>query len=260
MKKLFLFSLLLVAALVVNAQENKPTTEIRAQKNVDRLTKQLDLTQDQQTQLFDLLVARQNDRKLRTTNRQELNKEAKDQLRAERKAAEENFNTEVARILTPAQNEKYQKIAQTRRAKGSRKMGKAPNGKKGAGKLNKKTPNKKGAVGKGKPNRKPNNSKVKGTYEERAQKRVDRYTEQLGLNETQQQQVYDLLMSIAPAVGKSDFKNMTKEEQKAVRAERQKNRENSDAAFEQILTPEQLETYKGMSKRRGGGKKKGKKK
>lgn len=256
MKKLILFSLLMVATLFVHAQRGGANLEARVQKQVDRLTEQLNLSGDQQTQIYDLFMERQQNRKAGGERNRDLSQEQRAALKAERETAKVAFDNQVATILTPAQFETFQNLPTAGKGKGqnAKKGGKGKGKNVGQGKRGQAN---KGQANKGQ-GKKNGANRQKATPEERAQKQTDRLTEQLGLDANQQTAVYDLIASRAATNQKgADLKSLSKEERTALRANKKEEKAAYEAQLANILTPAQLETYQNLPKEKKG--KKGKK-
>ena len=114
---------MLLSVLFVNAQRNQGTPEEMAQNRVDRMTKQLDLTEDQQSQMYDLVLSQfQNRNANGKANFSQMTQEEKDAFRAERKANQEAFSNGLSEILTADQMAKYKGGSQSKK-KGSRGKG-----------------------------------------------------------------------------------------------------------------------------------------
>jgi len=239
MKKLILLSFLLVATILVHAQRGGGTPEARAQKQVDRLTEQLNLSADQQTQMYQLFIDRQQNRKAGGKRGQDISQEQREAMKVERKAAKAAFDNNVAAILTPAQLETFQNLPKEGRGQG--KKGQAQKGEEG-----KRGQGKKGKSKKFKGNR---NS---ATPAERAQKQTDRLTEELALDVNQQAAVYDLILNRATAnEGGRNWKKLSKEERKALRGTKQQDKATYESQLANILTPAQFEAYQNMPKKKG---------
>ena len=249
MKKLILLSFLLAATLIVNAQRGEGVTEARTQKHVEHLTEQLNLSEGQQAQLYDLFIARHQNRKTGGKKMRKLDQAEREAVKAERKAAKAEFDNQLASILTPAQLETFNNLPKGRRGEVGPKAGKGKRGKGKKGKAQK---------GKGKKN-KANRSKA--TPEERAQKQTDRLTEKLALDANQQEAVYDLILNRATNNQKgTDWKALSKEERAALKGSKKKDKEAYEAELANILTPAQFETYQNLPKTKKGKKgKRGKK-
>lgn len=246
MKKLILLSFLLVATLLVHAQRGGGNPEARAQRQVDRLTEQLNLSADQQTQMYQLFFDRQQNRTADGKKMKDLNQEERAVIREERKAAKVAFDNQVATILTPAQFETYQNAPKGQRGQ------KGPKGEKGQKATRGQGKNAKGEKGQGKINK---GARQKATPAERAQRQTDRLTEQLGLDANQQAAVYDLIVNRAATNQKgADWKSLSPEARTALKESKKKDKQAYNAQLAEILTPAQLETYKN-SVQKGKGKK-----
>ena len=84
------------------------TPEDRAKTQTASLTESLKLSEDQQKQVYTMQLDR-------AKKMQEM-RAAGDMDREKMRASTENFNKELAKVLTPEQQEKYTKIMEERRA------------------------------------------------------------------------------------------------------------------------------------------------
>jgi len=240
MKKLLLLSIMLFSVLFANAQNQKATPEEMAQKRVNKLTEQLNLSSSQQTDIYDLYLNQILNRKAKGKKHSTMTKEDRMAFKADRKAAIADFENEMAVILSPEQLETYKSL---KTQKNRRNKGKIRN-----------TKGKKGKVHK---------SKVKSNKspEERAQKKVDKLTEKLALNASQQERVYTLLLNRTTKVKGQNKKELSKEERAILKENRKQDKANFDAEMANILSPEQLDIYENMKAENKGKKKsKGKRK
>jgi len=246
MKKLILLSIMLLSVLFVNAQRNQGNAEEMAQKRVDRLTKQLDLTTDQQGQMYELVLNQfQNRRGKGKGEYAKMTKEEKTAFRAERNAAKTQYNNRIAEILTDEQMTKYRGNGQQR----SKKIGK--------GKTDRpvKTDRSNRPAKANKTNRGGNKAKTnkpKKSSEERIQKKVDKMTEELGLSARQQDQLIDLYSSRGSKVKGQSRKELSKEERQAMKENRKQSKADFDSALAEILTPEQLAQHEASKSERKG--------
>lgn len=237
MKKLMLLSLLLLTTIFVNAQRGQRgggNPEARVEKQVERLTTELDLSTEQQTQLKAIFIEQHQNRKAGGKKMQDLSQAEKEAMKAERKAAKAATDAKIAAVLTPTQLATFQNMAKERKGR-------------------------RGAKGEAKGKRRGNKEKV--TPEVRAQKRTDKLTEQLGLDANQQTAIYNLFLNQPSKPKKGNRKELSAEEKEVLKADRKENKAAFNAALAQILTPAQLETFQNLSKEKKGKKKgKGKKK
>lgn len=235
MKKIMLLSFLLVAALFVNAQSDKGNSAVKAEKKATKLADQLGLSVDQQAALQTIFAEQQENRKLSRKEMRNLSTEERAAIKEERKGAKAAFDERIATVLTPEQYEAYQNLPKKGRGKGGANKGKGKG--KGKGGANKEK-------GKGKSGANKGKGKSKKSPEERAQKRVDSMTEKLNLSEDQQAQIYTLLVEQAAPNGQvPNWKDLSKEEKEAYRAQRKADKEAYKIALTEILTPAQLATY-----------------
>lgn len=248
MKKLILLSFLLVATLLVHAQRGGGNPEARAQKQVDRLTESLNLSADQQAQMHQLFIDRQQNRKAGGKKMKDISQEERAALRADRQAAKAAFDNQVAAILTPAQLETYQNLPKKGRGQGE----KAGKGKRGQGQNAGQGKRGQASKGKGKKNKA---NRQNATPAERAQRQTDRLTEALGLDANQQAAVYDLIATRAANNQKgADWKSLSKEERKALKGTKKADKAAYEAQLANILTPAQFEAYQNMPKKKSGKK------
>lgn len=96
-------------------QDSNATPEQRAENQTKMMTESLKLTDDQQKQVYTLALARVN-------KMQEL-RAAGTQDRTQMRASMETFNTEINKILTPEQQEKYKADQAERRGNGGGRGG-----------------------------------------------------------------------------------------------------------------------------------------
>ena len=89
-------------------QDSNATPEDRAKTQTATLTENLKLSEDQQKQVYDLNLAR-------AKKMQEM-RNSQNQDRSQMRESMENFNKDLAKVLTPEQQEKYTKMMEERRA------------------------------------------------------------------------------------------------------------------------------------------------
>ncbi|MFK7809008.1 MAG: hypothetical protein AB8F74_14490 [Saprospiraceae bacterium] len=236
MKNLIVFSLMMFASVFAFAQRGG-NAEARIQKKVDRLTTQLNLSEEQQAEVTTLMTKQQESRMAKGKRRQDMTEEQKATFKAERKADRVAFDEGMKAILTADQQELYagmkDKSEGKMKAKGKGKKGKAMK------KSQRKSP------------------------EQRAEKKVAKLTEDLNLSPAQQEQMTALMLS-RDKVKKPSKKGseLTTEERDAIKAERKAEKAAYKTKFESILTSEQLATYeklKGERKEDKKDKKRGRK-
>ena len=228
-----LFCLILVFGMVVTGFAQKEAVPYKGDKSemaVQRMTKELNLTTDQQDKIRALYQQKMQDRA-----------EQKEDTKMDRKAVRTSYEAELAAILTPEQMAKRTELKETRRANIRSSQAK------------KKVRRKQHAKGK---------SQLGGMtpemIEERAQKSTDKLHRQVNLTEAQQASVkqsyldfFQKNQAIArdeaskPEARKEQFKSLKKSHKEDIQA---------------ILTPEQVEAKKAhkMTKKKKG--KKGKRK
>ncbi|MGJ8745778.1 Spy/CpxP family protein refolding chaperone [Polaribacter sp.] len=131
----------LVFAFTVTAQAQKKGGKMSADKMVKKMTKELDLTADQQTKLLPIFEAQLADRKAMNETRKAAkgagtkpSKEERVKMKKERDAAETEMNTKLASILTEEQMTTYNTLKKEQKGKGK---GKEKGKGKGKGKKNK---------------------------------------------------------------------------------------------------------------------------
>jgi Spy/CpxP family protein refolding chaperone len=109
MKRTFFALLLAFVSMTAFAQrpDANMTVEQRAENQTKTLTENLKLSEDQQKQVHALSLAR-------AQKMQEL-RDSQTQDRSQMRASMETFNTELAKILTVEQQEKYKTMLEDRR-------------------------------------------------------------------------------------------------------------------------------------------------
>jgi Spy/CpxP family protein refolding chaperone len=111
MKKILFVFLLTFATVTAFAQRQggggNMTAEQRAENQTKTLTENLNLSEDQKKQVYNLSLAR-------AQKMQEF-REKSNGDRSEMRASMETFNTEIAKILTVEQQEKYKTMLEDRR-------------------------------------------------------------------------------------------------------------------------------------------------
>ncbi len=108
MKKSLLAILLAFVSFTTFAQRGgNMTAEQRAENQTKSLTENLKLSDDQQKKVYDLSL-------VRAKKMQEL-RDAQNMDREQMRASMETFNTELAKILTVEQQEKYKTMLEDRR-------------------------------------------------------------------------------------------------------------------------------------------------
>ena len=256
MKKLILLSFLLVATLLVHAQRGGGNIEAKIQKQVDRMTEQLNLSPEQQTQIYQLYIDRQENRKAGGKRGRDLSQAEREVLKTERAAAKTAFDNNIAAVLTPAQYETFQNLPKGQGQKAGK--GKGGQGQRGIGekgKVKKDQAQNIKNVNKGKAQNKRGNIQ-KFTPEQRAQRQADRLNTQLNLDDNQRAAVYDLYLNKGTVAKRADWKSLSKEERTALREKRKNDKADFEASMVNILSPAQYETYQGLAKK--GKKSKGK--
>jgi len=116
MKKTMLAMLMALFSIAAFAQrqDSDMTPEKRAENQTKQMTEKLNLSEDQQKQVYNLTLARaQKVKELR---------EAQTVDREQMRALMETYNNEVAKILTVEQQEKYKTMLEDRRG-GDRRGG-----------------------------------------------------------------------------------------------------------------------------------------
>ncbi|MCF0060770.1 DUF4890 domain-containing protein [Dyadobacter chenwenxiniae] len=112
MKKTMLAMLMALFSITAFAQrqDSDMTPEKRAENQTKQMTEKLNLSEDQQKQIYNLSLARaQKVKELR---------EAQTIDREQMRASMETFNNEVAKLLTVEQQEKYKTMLEDRRGNG----------------------------------------------------------------------------------------------------------------------------------------------
>ncbi|MCE7069990.1 DUF4890 domain-containing protein [Dyadobacter sp. CY327] len=116
MKKTMLAMLMALFSIAAFAQrqDSDMTPEKRAENQTKQMTEKLNLSEDQQKQVYNLTLAR-------TQKMKEL-RDAQTADREQMRASMETYNNEVAKILTVEQQEKYKTMLDDRRG-GDRRGG-----------------------------------------------------------------------------------------------------------------------------------------
>lgn len=99
-------------ATFAQRQDSETTPEQRAENQTKTMTERLDLSDEQQKQVYALNLAR-------VQKMQEM-RESQTRDRSQMRASMETFNTEIAKILTVEQQEKYKTMLEDRRNNGGR--------------------------------------------------------------------------------------------------------------------------------------------
>ena len=121
--------IILIFAFTFTAQAQKRGGKPSAEKMLTKMTKDLNLTEAQQSKIKPLLDAQIADRKAMNEKRkaskdsgQKPSKEERTQLREDRMKKEAAFNKEMASILNKEQLVKFEEIAQERKERGKDRM------------------------------------------------------------------------------------------------------------------------------------------
>jgi len=206
--------------------------EAYAEKQTQRLTEKLSLTEDQTAKVASINL--EHAKKLQAAKAANTDKEAG---RATFKALRTEKHTAIKAVLTPEQVTKMEEKREGRgrgKGKGARKGGKGKHWKGGEGKAH--------------------------NSEERAAKRTQHLTEKLSLTEEQAAKVTAINLEYAEFRKAAKANATDRETGKATMKELRTKQQN---AIKAILTTEQLATYESMKKewkgKRGGRKGKGKK-
>ncbi|MCF2488549.1 DUF4890 domain-containing protein [Dyadobacter sp. CY347] len=101
-------------AAFAQRQDSDVTPEKRAENQTKQMTEKLNLSEDQQKQIYNLTLAR-------TQKMKEL-RDAQTNDREQMRASMETYNNEVAKLLTVEQQEKYKTMLEDRRG-GDRRGG-----------------------------------------------------------------------------------------------------------------------------------------
>ncbi|MCF2492312.1 MULTISPECIES: DUF4890 domain-containing protein [Dyadobacter] len=117
MKKTMLAMLMALFSIAAFAQrqDSDMTPEKRAENQTKQMTEKLNLSEDQQKQVYNLTLAR-------TQKMKEL-RDAQTADREQMRASMETYNNEVAKILTVEQQEKYKTMLEDRRGGADRRGG-----------------------------------------------------------------------------------------------------------------------------------------
>jgi len=118
MKRGIIAILMVFASMTAFAQRDmvKMTPEARAENQTRALTKNLNLTEEQQKQIYTLNLTR--------AQKMEEMRNSRDADRSKMKDSMEGYNKELSKVLTPEQQEKYKTTMEERRKNGG--MGRGP--------------------------------------------------------------------------------------------------------------------------------------
>ena len=118
MKKGIIAIMLAFASIPAFAQRDnaKMTAEARAENQTKSLTESLKLTEEQQKQVYALNLSR--------AQKMDEMRNSQDADRSKMRESMEAFNTELQKVLTPEQQEKYKAAMEERRKNGG--MGRGP--------------------------------------------------------------------------------------------------------------------------------------
>ncbi|WP_254411229.1 DUF4890 domain-containing protein [Dyadobacter diqingensis] len=112
MRKGIIAMMLAFASISAYAQRDnaKLTPEARAENQTKSLTESLGLTEEQQKQVYTLNLTR--------AQKMEEMRNSQDVDRSKMRESMEAFNTELQKVLTPEQQEKYKTVMEERRKNG----------------------------------------------------------------------------------------------------------------------------------------------
>jgi protein CpxP len=112
MKRGIIAIIMAFASFTAFAQRDmtKMTPEARAENQTRALTKNLNLTEEQQKQIYTLNLTR--------AQKMEEMRNSRDADRSKMKESMEGYNTELSKVLTPDQQEKYKTTMEERRKNG----------------------------------------------------------------------------------------------------------------------------------------------
>lgn len=207
--------------------KGKKDSADRIQNRVDKLSEELSLTPEQQTQVKDLFTAQQAAQQARKRLGKDSSEEERTANKEAWRAAKVANEEKMKAILNADQYATFQANKSAKGEKG-RRSGKA-------------------------------NPKAKRLGGNSVENRVQQLTEKLQLSETQQAQVTTILANQQEARKMKGERTELSEDAKAVRkTARMEAKAKLDAEMKAVLTPEQFATYQMESKRRGKGKGKGK--
>jgi Spy/CpxP family protein refolding chaperone len=118
MKRGIIAIMMVFASMTAFAQRDmaKMTPEARAENQTKTLTENLKLTEEQQKKVYNLNLSR--------AQKMEEMRKSKDADRTKMKESMEAYNTELSKVLTPEQQEKYKTAMKERRTDGG--MGRGP--------------------------------------------------------------------------------------------------------------------------------------
>ncbi|HNP32214.1 MAG TPA: hypothetical protein PKN96_02850 [Flavobacterium sp.] len=129
MKKVIVAALLVVG-ITAFAQEKKErkfdgdklTKEEKVDLQVKRMTKDLNLNEEQTKQVQALVAKEVDKREAKRAEMQQKKAQEKDKMRAEMEANQSAFSAEVKKILTPEQYAKWEKTREERKEKMKERM------------------------------------------------------------------------------------------------------------------------------------------
>lgn len=127
--RIIMLALVLAFSTIIMAQNKemkreKLTSEEKVAKQLERMTSDLSLTNEQQEKLKPILEAQMEKREKKIEERKEVrakeekkSKEERTKRREGMKANQDSFKEDVSKILTPEQFENWQKIQENRKEK-----------------------------------------------------------------------------------------------------------------------------------------------
>lgn len=217
-----LICLLLVAFLATTTFAQKTVSASKADAAVERMTKELDLTADQQVKIKEIYVAKMEARHNKAV-----------QAKEDRVAARDAFDQEIDAVLTPAQAEKRKALKEEHKEK--MKVARANRGGKKGGRM--------GKLGK-------RSQKLGGMspemIEDRADKSVERLHKQVTLTEEQQVSLRAAYLDFFQK--NQAIANDTTLETAAKRDALAGLKADHKATIDSLLTPEQLAAKKANKK------------
>ena len=221
MKKFLLLAILVTSSLFAQAQKNKKSPEERAQARVEKISGELNLTDTQKNEVYELFLSEGKREAVKGENIRNLTQEERQTYIKDRKREKATTYIKLAEILDKDQYAAFQSIERT-----------------------------------GKPVRvkPPHASQGKKNATERIQNKVDKLTEELSLTPVQQTQVKELLTTQqAERPNKKETKGeLTKEEKEAKKAAWKATKTANDAKMKAILNADQYTTYQANKPAKGG--------
>lgn len=240
MKKLSI--LLVLSLMMTNIYAQKDITE-RAAKSTEKLTAQLDLTPEQQTQVKELYLEKYSKKQANKPQKAEQSKVDRKEMKTAKKAARKDFEGRLNAILTPEQVAK--RTADKAERSEKRKAGKG----KGQGKAKMKKHKMKHD---GKAQSRMDREMTPEKMAKRADNATERMTKKLALNEKQVIMIKDVYNNYYQEVNAFRKEGMTDKDAKSVK--RKEIEDNLNSKIEAILNQEQREKWAARQGKRNANK------